>query len=140
MDVDGKYRGLDQNIHQAEGFKNYTVFSLWDTYRAEHPLLMLMKSNEARDMVISMIRHQQQSVHGLLPVWSHMANDNWCMSGYHATSVLADAISKGADVNVDEALKAMVTTSNVSYLDGLGDYIRLGYVPLKQVVLQHLQL
>lgn len=131
MDVDGKYRGLDQNIHQAEGFKNYTIFSLWDTYRAEHPLLMLMKSNEARDMVISMIRHQQQSVHGLLPVWSHMANDNWCMSGYHATSVLADAISKGADVNVDEALKAMVTTSNVSYLDGLGDYIRLGYVPLK---------
>lgn len=73
MDVDGKYRGLDHNIHQAKGFTNYTIFSLWDTYRAEHPLLMLMKPNEATDMVKSMIKHQQQSVHGLLPVWSHMA-------------------------------------------------------------------
>ena len=53
------------------------------------------------------------------------------MSGYHATSVLADAISKGADIDVDEALKAMVTTSNVDYFDGIGDYIRLGYVPLE---------
>ncbi|MBQ0062030.1 MAG: GH92 family glycosyl hydrolase [Bacteroidales bacterium] len=130
MDVDGKYRGLDQNIHQAEGFTNYTIFSLWDTYRAEHPFLMLMKPQAARDMVMSMIRHQQQSVHGLLPIWSHMANDNWCMSGYHATAVLADAIAKGADIPMSEALQAMVKTSNVSYLDGLGEYIKLGYVPL----------
>ncbi|MGP1476412.1 MAG: GH92 family glycosyl hydrolase [Phocaeicola sp.] len=129
MDVDGKYRGLDQNIHEADGFTNYTIFSLWDTYRAEHPLLMLMKTRQARDMVISMIRHQQQSVHGLLPVWSHMANDNWCMSGYHAVSVLADAIIKGADVDKNEALKSMVKTSSVGYLDGLGEYIKLGYVP-----------
>lgn len=130
MDVDGKYRGLDHNIHQAEGFTNYTIFSLWDTYRAEHPLLMLMKPEEATNMVKSMIKHQQQSVHGLLPVWSHMANDNWCMSGYHATSVLADAITKGADINKEEALKAMVTTSNVGYFDGIADYIKYGYVPL----------
>lgn len=131
MDVDGKYRGLDQNIHQAKGFKNYTVFSLWDTYRAEHPLLMLLKPRQARDMALSMIRHQQQSVHGLLPIWSHMANDNWCMSGYHATSVLADAITKGASLDKQEALKAMVTTSNVPYLEGVADYILLGYVPLE---------
>lgn len=132
MDVDGKYRGLDQNIHEADGFRNYTIFSLWDTYRAEHPFLMLMKPAEARDMVMSMIRHQQQSVHGLLPIWSHMANDNWCMSGYHATSVLADAIAKGADIDKQEALKAMVTTSNVAYFDGIGDYVELGYVPLER--------
>ena len=131
MDVDNKYRGLDQNIHQADGFTNYTVFSLWDTYRAEHPLLMLLKPQQERDMVLSMIRHQQQSVHGLLPIWSHMANDNWCMSGYHATSVLADAITKGANVKKDEALKAMVTTSNVTYLDGIGDYLKYGYVPFE---------
>lgn len=130
IDVDGKYRGLDHNIHQADGFTNYTIFSLWDTYRAEHPFLMLMKPKQAADMVKSMIKHQQQSVHGLLPVWSHMANDNWCMSGYHATSVLADAITKGADIDKEEALKAMVTTSNVSYYDGIGDYVKLGYVPL----------
>ena len=131
MDVDGNYRGLDHNIHRADDFTNYTVFSLWDTYRAEHPLMMLMKPREARNMVMSMIRHQQQSVHGLLPIWSHMANDNWCMSGYHATSVLADAITKGADINKDEALKAMVTTSNVSYMDGIGDYVKYGYLPLE---------
>lgn len=130
MDVDGKYRGLDQNIHQADGFTNYTIFSLWDTYRAEHPFLLLMKPQAARDMVMSMIRHQQQSVHGLLPIWSHMANDNWCMSGYHAVSVLSDAIVKGAkDIPRDEALRAMVKTSQVGYLDGLGEYIKLGYVP-----------
>ena len=131
MDVDGSYRGLDHNIHKANDFTNYTIFSLWDTYRAEHPLMMLMKPKEARNMVMSMIRHQQQSVHGLLPIWSHMANDNWCMSGYHATSVLADAITKGADIDKDEALKAMVTTSNVSYMDGIGDYIKYGYLPLE---------
>ena len=129
MDVDGKYRGLDHNIHQADDFTNYTVFSLWDTYRAEHPFLMLMKPDEARDMVMSMIRHYQQSVHGLLPIWSHMANDNWCMSGYHAVSVLADAIAKGADIDMDEALDAMLSTSKVTYLDGLGEYMERGYVP-----------
>ncbi len=131
MDVDGAYRGVDGNIHYASNFTNYTIFSLWDTYRAEHPFLMLMKPQQARDMVLSMIRHQQQSVHNLLPIWSHMANDNWCMSGYHATSVLADAIIKGANIDKEEALKAMVETSNVGYLEGLQQYIEKGYLPLE---------
>lgn len=128
-DVDGYYRGLDNNIHRAEGFTNYTIFSLWDTYRAEHPFLNLMKADKNRDMVISMIRHQQQSVHGMLPIWSHMANENWCMSGYHAVSALADAIVKSADVDRREALKAMVKTSKVPYYDGMDDYMWLHYVP-----------
>lgn len=131
MDTDGKYRGLDHNTHQADGFTNYTIFSLWDTYRALHPFLMLMKPIQARDMATSMIRHQQQSVHGLLPIWSHMANDNWCMSGYHATSVLADAITKNSGIDTHQALQAMITTSNVEYLEGLGEYKRLGYVPIE---------
>ena len=131
QDVDGMYRGVDQNIHEADGFTNYTIFSLWDTYRAEHPFLLLMKPQQARDMVMSMIRHQQQSVHGLLPIWSHMANDNWCMSGYHAVSVLSDALAKGADIPADEALSAMVATSCVPYLDGMADYLRQGYVSME---------
>ena len=130
MDVDGRYRGLDREIHQADGFTNYTVFSLWDTYRAEHPFLALMKPVQARDMAVSMIRHQQQSAHHMLPVWSHCANENWCMSGYHAVSVLSDALTKGLDIDAAEALDAMVQTSNVRYYCGLGDYIDLGYVPL----------
>ena len=64
-----------------------------------------------------------------MPIWSHMANDNWCMSGYHATSVLADAIAKGANIDKEEALKAMVTTSKVGYLDGIAEYMKYGYVP-----------
>ena len=131
MDVDGRYRGLDREIHEADGFVNYTVFSLWDTYRAEHPFLALMKPRQARDMAVSMIRHQQQSPHGMLPVWSHMGNENWCMSGYHAVSVLSDALAKGLDVPVDEAMDAMVRTSRVRYYAGLGDYMDLGYVPLE---------
>lgn len=132
MDVDGNYRGLDHNIHQAQGFENYTIFSLWDTYRAEHPLLNLIAPQRNRDMVASMIAHQQQSVHGMLPVWSHMGNENWCMSGYHATSVLADALAKGVSRQGDEALKAMVTTSNVGYYDHLDAYLERGYIPFEQ--------
>ena len=92
MDVDGSYRGVDHGIHRADGFTNYTVFSLWDTYRAEHPFLNLFFPHRNADMVRSMIAHCDQSVHHMLPVWSHMGNENWCMSGYHAVSVLADAV------------------------------------------------
>ncbi|NDV66291.1 GH92 family glycosyl hydrolase [Bacteroides sp. 224] len=130
MDVDGAYRGLDHNIHQAKGFTNYTIFSLWDTYRAEHPFLNLVKPERNADMVQSMIKHQQQSVHGMLPIWSHAGNENWCMSGYHATSVLADAIAKGVCRNTPEALDAMVNTATVPYYEGVADYMKLGYIPL----------
>lgn len=129
MDVDGSYRGLDHNIHRADNFTNYTVFSLWDTYRAEHPLLNIMHPKRSADMVKSMIAHQQQSVHGMLPVWSHMGNENWCMSGYHAVPVLADAMVKNVSPESDEAFDAMVKTSTVPYYAGLGEYMELGYVP-----------
>lgn len=133
MDVDGSYRGLDHNIHKAEDFVNYTVFSLWDTYRAEHPLMNLIQPKRSADMVASMIAHQKQSVHGMLPIWSHMGNENWCMSGYHAVSVLSDAIVKGVCEPTDDAFKAMVSTSTVEYYSGLGDYMKLGYVPMDKV-------
>ena len=130
-DVDGRYRGLDGAVHKAEGWNNYTVFSLWDTYRAEHPLLLLMHPQRARDMVLSMLEHQKQSAHGLLPIWSLMANEGWCMSGYHAVSVLSDALQAGLDLDGDRVLEAMVATSTVPYLEGLGSYMKLGYVPLE---------
>ena len=130
-DVDGSYRGLDGGIHRADGWQNYTVFSLWDTYRAEHPLLLLMHPERARDMALSMLAHQEQSAHGLLPVWSLMANEGWCMSGYHAVSVLADALLAGASLDGRRVLDAMVSTSTVPYLEGLGSYMEKGYVPLE---------
>lgn len=129
MDVDGSYRGLDHNIHKANDFTNYTVFSVWDTFRAEHPLMNVLFPNRAADMVQSMMAHQSQSVHGMLPVWSHMGNENWCMIGYHAVSVLADAYGKGAEIDADKALKAMDSSANLPYFEGMKDYLQYGYVP-----------
>lgn len=128
MDVDRQYRGLDGNIHTARNFTNYTIFSLWDTYRAEHPFLNIAAPKANADMVESMLQHQRQSVHGMLPVWSLMANENWCMSGYHAVSVLADALAKGTFKDSQSALQAMVKTSTVPYYDNLADYMKTGYV------------
>jgi len=129
-DVDGQYRGLDQNIHTSDGFINYTIFSLWDTYRALHPLFNITQPERNNDMIKSMLAHYEESVHKMLPVWSHYANENWCMIGYHATSVIADAMAKNVgDFNHEHALEASVNTANVRYFDGLGDYIDYQYVP-----------
>lgn len=129
-DVDGKYRGLDQNIHESDGFTNYTIFSLWDTYRALHPLFNIIQPKRNNDMIKSMLAHHDQSVHHMLPIWSHYANENWCMIGYHATSVIADAMIKGTgDFDLNRGLSASVNTAMVPYFDGLGDYIKYHYVP-----------
>ena len=130
MDVDGQYKGLDQNIHKAENFTNYTTFSLWDTYRALHPLFNLVQPKRNSDMIKSMLAHYDQSVHHALPVWSHYANENWCMIGYHSVSVIADAIAKGNDdFDTKKALEAAISSSNMFYNDGIGDYVKMGYVP-----------
>lgn len=129
-DVDGQYRGLDQNIHTSEGFTNYTIFSLWDTYRALHPLFNITQPSRNNDMIKSMLAHHDESVHNMLPIWSHYANENWCMIGYHATSVIADAMAKNVgDFDKKRALQAAVNTASVRYFDGLGDYIDYKYVP-----------
>ena len=129
-DVDGNYRGLDQNIYNSKGFTNYTIFSLWDTYRALHPLLNITQPQRNNDMIKSMLAHHDQSVHGMLPIWSHYANENWCMIGYHATSVIADAMIKNiGDFDYQRALQASVNTASVTYFDGLGDYMDYKYVP-----------
>lgn len=131
-DVDGQYRGIDQNIHMADGFTNYTVFSVWDTYRALHPLFNIINRQVNTDIAKSMMKHAEQSVHKILPIWSHMANENWCMIGYHSVSVLADAIAKGLPIDKEEALAAMINSSTIPYLDGIKEYMEKGYVPLER--------
>ena len=130
MDADGKYKGLDQNVHQAKNFTNYTTFSLWDTYRALHPFLNIIQPKRNREMINSMLAHYDQSVHRMLPVWSHYANENWCMIGYHSVSVIADAIVTGNidGVNANRALDAMAQTARTKYYDGLDSYMKFGYV------------
>lgn len=128
-DADGYYRGLDNNIHKA-GYDYYTIFSLWDTYRALHPLFTILEPGRTADMINSMLDHYQQSVHKLLPVWSHYSNENWCMIGYHAVPVIADAYLKGIKgFNADLALEACIATSNHKTLLGISDYIKYGYAP-----------
>jgi predicted alpha-1,2-mannosidase len=130
MDTDGNYRGLDHNNHHADGFTNYTTFSLWDTYRALHPLFTLIQQQRTSDMINSMLAHQQQSVHHILPVWSHYANENWCMIGYHAVPVIVDAYMKGiSGFDAQKALNACISSSNYAPYDGIGDYLKYGYVP-----------
>ncbi len=130
QDVDGQYRGLDQNIHTAEGFTNYTIFSLWDTYRALHPLFNLIQAEKNSDMVESMLAHFDQSPHPMLPVWSHYSNENWCMIGYHSVSVIADAIIKGVYTkDLQRALNACARTASYGKYDGLNYYMDMGYIP-----------
>ncbi|MDE5416972.1 GH92 family glycosyl hydrolase [Labilibaculum sp. DW002] len=129
-DVDGNYRGLDQNIHQSDNFTNYTVFSLWDTYRALHPLFNIIQPERNNDMIKSLLAHHDQSVHHALPVWSHYANENWCMIGYHSVSLIADALVKGtSNVDKQRALQACVNSATLSYFDGIDSYIKYKYVP-----------
>lgn len=135
MDVDGSYRGVDQNPHF--GGTNYTTFSLWDTYRALHPLLNLIQPGKNNDMITSMLAHYTQSAHHMLPVWSNSANENWCMIGYHSVSVIADAVVKGSQqgagdyqwFDANKALDACIATARHKNYDGLEYYMKLGYVP-----------
>ncbi|MGV0922048.1 GH92 family glycosyl hydrolase [Empedobacter falsenii] len=133
MDVNGQYKGLDQEIHQAKDFTNYTTFSLWDTYRALHPLFNIIQPKRNNDMVKSMMKHYEQNPIKMLPIWSHYTNENWCMSGYHSVTVIADAIVKGVyngDANV--ALDACIVTANKRDYEGIGDYIDKGYIPAEK--------
>jgi predicted alpha-1,2-mannosidase len=130
MDRNGEYMGLDQQVHKAEGFTNYTSFSLWDTYRAFHPYLNLINPSRNADIIKSMMAHYDQSVLKMLPIWSHYANDNWCMSGYHSVSVIADAVIKGnAPFDANKALDACIATATKRNYEGIGEYMDKGYVP-----------
>lgn len=134
QDVNGAYRGIDTDVHMAYGFTNYTVFSLWDTYRALHPFLTLMYPGRTSDMVNSMLDHFDQSPEKMLPVWSHHGNENWCMIGYHSVPVIADATVKGIrGFDAARALKAAITTATNPLYTGVPDYMNLGFVPEDRV-------
>jgi predicted alpha-1,2-mannosidase len=129
-DVDSLYRGIDQEIHKSKGFTNYTIFSLWDTYRALHPLLTILYPDRTSDIINSMLVHFDQSPEHMLPIWSHHGNENWCMIGYHSTAVIADAWVKGVrGFDGQRALKACVTTSTREFFWGIRHYLETGYIP-----------
>lgn len=123
-DVDGRYRGMDQKIHTADGFTYYTVFSLWDTFRAAHPLYNILYPERTRDFIKTFLKMYEQG--GRLPVWELCANETDCMIGYHSVSVIADAYAKGIrDFDTDLALEAMQKSAGWNHL-GLPEYTEFG--------------
>lgn len=131
-DADGRYRGPDDAVHVAKGFTFRSTFSLWDTFRAEHPLLTLIQPEQTTaDVVNSLIESQHESPDGILPVWQFAGRETWCMIGYHAVPVIADAYLKGIKgFDANAALDAMVASATHARYGGLGDYMKLGYVPI----------
>lgn len=125
-DVDGRYRGLDKKIHAANNSTNYTVFSLWDTFRAAHPLYTIIDQKRTVDFINTFLRQYEQG--GRLPVWELAANETDTMIGYHAVSVIADAMAKG--IKGFDYEKAFAAAKHSAELDhfGLAAYKRRGYI------------
>ena len=127
-DTDGTYRGADGKNHNADGWHNYSTFSLWDTFRATHPLYTITTPERVNDMINSFIAFYEQ--HGRLPVWNMWGSETDMMIGYHSVPVIADAYLKGINgFDAEKALEACVATANSDEYRGIGFYKENGYVP-----------
>lgn len=127
-DADGGYRGLDKKQHVGNG-NHYSVFSLWDTYRATHPLYTLIEQNRTRDFMKTFLRMYRES--GRLPMWELASNETNCMIGYHAVSVIADAMAKGIMPDSAEALLEAAVKTAQKPVFGLDDYIKYGFLSME---------
>ncbi len=132
MDVNGEYRGPDNQVHRAEGFHFVSSLSLWDIYRAEQPLMTVLEpAQRTNDLVQSLIASQHESPFGILPVWQYQGQETWCMIGYHAVPIIADAYMKGIrGYDIEAALGAMVASATYGPYGNLASYMKLGYVPV----------
>ncbi|HEX8194917.1 MAG TPA: GH92 family glycosyl hydrolase [Pyrinomonadaceae bacterium] len=129
QDVDGRYRGLDKKIHQSNGFTNYTVFSLWDTFRAAHPLYTIIDQRRTVDFINTFLAQYEQG--GRLPVWELAANETDTMIGYHAVSAIADAMAKGiTGFDYEKAFAAAKHSAELNHF-GLEAYKRRGYISME---------
>lgn len=129
QDVDGRYRGMDLEIHQTQEFDYYTVFSLWDTYRAAHPLYTIIEQDRTNDFINTMLAKYDEG--GMIPIWDLSANYTGCMIGYHGIPVIADAYLKGIqDYDSKKALKAMLHSATRDNL-GLASYKEVGFIPVE---------
>jgi predicted alpha-1,2-mannosidase len=128
QDLDGKYRGRENQIHTAEGFDYYTVFSLWDTFRAAHPLYTLIDKKRTSDYINTFIKQYEQG--GRLPVWELASNETDCMIGYHSVSVIADAMAKGiTGFDYEKAFEASKASAMRDVL-GLEAYKKNGFISM----------
>ncbi len=132
-DTDGKYFGMDHKIHIAKGFTNYTVFSLWDIFRAEMPLMSIIEPTKYKNFVLSLIEEYRQQ--GLLPIWTLWGNETYTMIGYPTVPILFDAYMKGyltktpwSDFGVDSVFEAMKHSADLNW-QGLRYYKERGFIP-----------
>ena len=129
QDIDGRYRDMDMKIHQSDDHTHYTVFSLWDTYRAAHPLYTIIEQERTNDFIKTFIKKYESG--GIMPIWDLSANYTGCMIGYHAVPVISDAYMKGIrDYDVEKAFEAMKHSATRDKL-GLKYYKTLGYIPVE---------
>jgi predicted alpha-1,2-mannosidase len=128
MDADGLYRGRDKENHKAVGFDYYTVFSLWDTFRAAHPLYTLIDKKRTADFINTFLAQYEQG--GRLPVWELASNETDCMIGYHSVSVMADAMAKGIKgFDYEKAFEAAKHSAMLDHL-GLDAYKKNGFISI----------
>ncbi len=128
QDLDGKYRGRDNEIRTAEGFDYYSVFSLWDTFRAAHPLYTLIDKKRTADFINTFLKQYEQG--GRLPVWELASNETDCMIGYHSVSVMADAMAKGIQgFDYEKAFEASKHSAMLDHL-GLEAYKKNGFISI----------
>ncbi len=129
QDVDGRYRGMDLEVHKTTDFEYYTVFSLWDTYRAAHPLYTILEPDRTNDFINTFLAKYDEG--GIMPIWDLSANYTGCMIGYHGVSVIADAYLKGIrGYDVEKALTAMKHSATRDKL-GLESYKSFGFIPVE---------
>lgn len=130
QDVDGRYRGMDLKIHETKDFEYYTVFSLWDTYRAAHPLYTILETKRTNDFVNTFLAKYDEG--GIMPIWDLAGCYTGCMIGYHAVPVIADAYLKGIqDYDTEKALNAMKHSATQDHL-GLESYKEFGFIPVEK--------
>ena len=130
QDVDGRYRGMDLKIHQTNEFDYYTVFSLWDTYRATHPLYTIIEQDKTNDFINTFLAKYDEG--GIMPIWDLSANYTDCMIGYHAVPVIADAFLKGIrGYDTEKAFEAMKHSAFQDKL-GLKSYKKMGFIPMEE--------
>lgn len=130
QDVDGRYRGMDLKTHTAKDFNYYTVFSLWDTYRAAHPLYTVIEQERTNDFINTFLAKYDEG--GIIPIWDLSGNYTGCMIGYHAIPVIADAYLKGIKgYDAEKAFEAMKHSATRDKL-GLDSYKQFGFIPVEK--------
>ena len=128
-DLNGNYKGANDTIMKAEGFQRYDTFSLWDTFRAAHPLYTIIQPERVPDFIKSLLAHYKET--GTLPVWSMQGNETNMMIGYHAVPVIVDAYFKGFNFDAELAYEACKKSAMVDERQ-IDQYKELGYVPVDE--------